>query len=131
MQLVHGEVHAWHGLASPDTELGVGVVRDEAEGDGFADKGTESAVVCLDGIVGKGTACLDSDMVLKIIVEAVDVGKGDVLECVYPSEEMEYVDEEEILSLGGGRASFFFGALAAIVDEGCLGFFYLPIAEHG
>lgn len=131
MQLVHGEVHAWHGLASSDTELGVGIVGNEAKGNGFAYEGTETAVVCLDGIVGEGTACLDSNMVFKPIVEAVDVGKGDVLECVYPPEELEYVDEEVILSLCGSRASFFFGALATIVDEGCLGFFYLPIAEHG
>lgn len=36
-----------------------------------------------------------------------------------------------VLSLGGGGASFFFGALSAPVDEGCGGLFYLSVAEHG
>lgn len=116
-EFVHGEVDARNGLVTAGTELAVWVVLDEAKGNGFGYKGTKPAMVCLDGIVGKGAACAYSSMVLQPIIEEVDVGEGDVIEGADDAERLEKVAEEAVLTECGGGAAFFFCAFSAEVKE--------------
>lgn len=59
-------------------------------------------MIGLDGIVGEWSACMHSLVRLQPIIESVDVGEGDFIECKDASEHFEDVAEKEILTLGGG-----------------------------
>lgn len=131
VQLVHGEVGAWLCLESALFELGVGILLDNAVGDGFVDEGTEAGMVGLNGIALQWFSGLDAFMCFEPIIEGADVGKGDVGKGADSTEHFKEIDKNSVLSVGGSCGPLFFCALDDEVDEGCTGLVGCMIVQHG
>lgn len=74
VQLVHREVGSGLCLEPSLFELAVGIIFNDAVGDGFVDEGTEAGMVGLDGIPLQWFSGLDASVCFEPIIEGADVG---------------------------------------------------------
>lgn len=88
-------------MASSEFKRVVWVLLDEAEGHGFADESTHTAMICLDGVIGEKSSGMHSDMCFEPVVESVDIRGCHVIEGKDEAERFEDIAEEFILSLRG------------------------------